>query len=183
MGRRRKRDAQEVGKVSGKTLLPALNAGSQHGTAADSRYTESSVFHYSAGQNAEAAQERLSLQVLRQTMRKDKCCRPQEFRTAVQKGQRVTRTSKEDVEEMDFTFQCLGCKRKFLYENESSIATHRRLHCKSPPSTADHRSPCPCDGCQNRDSKMGRSRPIRLTYGHCRQGKAQKTHVRFCRIL
>ncbi len=56
--------------------------------------------------------------------------------------QRVTRTTEEDVEKLDLKFQCPNCERNIPYE--SSLATHRRLLCKPPPSSAEKcLSPCP----------------------------------------
>ncbi len=86
--------------------------------------------------NAEVAQERLSL--LNPAANSEgvlNIAAHKSFVQHVQKVQRVTRTTEEDVEKMDFKSQCPDCERKFPYE--SSLATHRRLHCKTPPPSAE----------------------------------------------
>ena len=67
------------------------------------------------------------------------------FAQHIQKAQRVSRTTEEDVDTMDFKFKCDNCDRKFPYP--SSLATHRRLHCKPrTPTVEQNPFPCPSSG-------------------------------------
>ncbi len=52
----------------------------------------------------------------------------------MQKAQRICCTIEEDIHEIDFKYRGEGCERKFPYS--SSVATHRRLHCKPPTPNA-----------------------------------------------
>ncbi len=57
------------------------------------------------------------------------------FAQHIQKAQRVSRTTEEDIDAMDFIFKCDNCNRKFPYP--SSLAAHRRLLCKPRTPTVE----------------------------------------------